>query len=86
MGMSEDIVGALSGLVGCEIMKVDAVTELGQVWPVIIAINEKDQIFQLEIACDAEGNGPGHVMLGLLSGETYDDYTPIVNKDSWRLV
>jgi len=80
----------LSGLVGCTIVQVDAssATETGTdaVWPVILVKDANDNLFQLEIACDAEGNGPGHIFLGLISGQNFDDYTPISNKKSWELL
>lgn len=84
--MSNAIVDQLSGLIGCVIVQIEKATVDGQDWPIIIAKNVDDQIFQLEISSDEEGNGPGHIFLGLLSGETFDDYTAIVNKSSWDLV
>jgi hypothetical protein len=80
----------LSGLVGCTIVQVDAsaATETGSdsVWPVILVKDAKDNLFQLEIACDSEGNGPGHIFLGLISGKNFDDYTPISNQKSWEML
>ena len=80
----------LSGLVGCTIVQVDAssATETGTdaVWPVILVKDVNDNLFQLEIACDPEGNGPGHIFLGLINGKNFDDYTPISNKKSWELL
>lgn len=84
--MSSQIVDQLSGLIGCVIVQIEEYNNDGQNWPIIIVKNADNQIFQMEISCDAEGNGPGHIFLGLLSGENFDDYTAISNKDSWALI
>lgn len=77
----------LSGLVGGTIVQVEAADDGdGGIWPVLIVQDKEGNIIQLEASQDAEGNGPGHIFIGLLKGENYDEYYRISDKKSWEML
>jgi CYTH domain-containing protein len=77
----------LSGLVGATVVQIDAATnEDGEVWPILVFQDKNDNIIQAEISMDAEGNGPGHIFLGALKGENFDEYSMISDKKSWEML
>lgn len=82
----EQIIEKLRGLIGSTIVHVDAVESYGQVWPVFVVENMRNQTFQLEISCDSEGNGPGHVFIGMLHGDDLEDCLEIDDESSWEAV
>lgn len=84
--MSNKMKEKISGLIGCVIVQVEQANIDGESWPILLVKNSDDQIFQMEISSDPEGNGPGHIFLGLLSGENYDTYTEIVDENGWKAV
>lgn len=82
----DQVIEKLRGLIGSTIVHIDAVESDGQAWPVFVVENMRSQTFQLEIASDAEGNGPGHVFVGMLHGDDLDDCLEINDESSWELV
>jgi len=79
------ITDTLSGLIGGTIVQVEAAEdELGALWPVIIIQDVQDNIIQIEASRDTEGNGPGHIFVGLLSGDNFDEYYRIASRESWE--
>lgn len=77
----------LSGLIGATVIQVDASTdEEGDVWPILVFQDKHGNVIQSEISRDAEGNGPGHIFLGVLKGENFDEYSAISDKKSWEML
>jgi len=77
----------LSGLVGATVIQIDgSADEEGDVWPILVFQDKHGNVIQAEISSDAEGNGPGHIFLGALKGENFDDYSMISDKKSWEML
>jgi hypothetical protein len=59
----------LSFLVGATIVVAEAVvqnddnSEVVEVWPVLQVRTTDGRTFQIEVSCDPEGNGPGHLFI-----------------------
>jgi len=79
--------GHLSGLVGATVVQVEAADDgEGGFWPVIIVQDKNGNVIQLEASADEEGNGPGHIFIGALKGEDFEDYHRMSGEKSWEML
>jgi hypothetical protein len=54
----------LDQLIGGTILDCQTIIDDGDVWPVLIVIDREQNIHQVEIYSDGEGNGPGSLFIG----------------------
>lgn len=83
----EYLKGHLSGLVGGTILQVEAADDgEGGYWPVLVIQDKNGNVIQIEASADEEGNGPGHIFIGVLKGEDFEDYHRMSGEKSWELL
>lgn len=63
---------------------VGATDDEGNVWPVIVLADSANNVFQLEISSDEEGNGPGHIYFSKLFGENFENSKDIRKPSDWN--